>query len=526
MVDAATFIDPVVPVESERAAGAVVKRGMRSVLLWYVGWITHQISQFASAVSRALHIVDTRLNDLERQVEEQRVPGTGVVEFPGQHGPGAWWAETAVAAVAKVPGRILHAACGDGWLVRLVDKAGGDAYGVDPRAHIIDRAELGVLDLRGEELAGAPARRGAGRPGRARAERPGRRHRRRVERAQLLTLVGTCLAPGGTLVLHSASRQAWDAADAPYEADLSAGRPLRPEAWCRLFESERVRGGGSSWSGGCRLSGDRGAGRRRHALIRPPSDERRRRAARGAGGRAPVRPDARTRTMPRARTRSCCATCCAAAGWRSEIFAEAIHDDLAAEAYKHWMYPDHAAPGDVAIYQFSTSSAVAGYLQERSLPLILDFHNFTGPELFAGWEPHTVRRAALAADELARLAPRAALGLADSPFNERGLRRAGCRNTRWCRCWWTTTASAAAPDRASGRRAGRGESGGGRGYPLRRAHRALEGTARAGQGAVGLPPALRTARRAFIWSVAHRASATSRRCEDSSRTLAWPARCA
>ena len=118
------------------------------------------------------------------------------------------------------------------------------------------------------------------------------------------------------------------------------------------------------------------------------------------------------------------------AGWRSEIFAEAIHDDLAAEAYKHWMYPDHAAPGDVAIYQFSTSSAVAGYLQERSLPLILDFHNYTGPELFAGWEHHTVLRAALAADELARLAPRAALGLADSPYNERALRRAGCRHTQ------------------------------------------------------------------------------------------------
>ena len=82
MVDAATFIDPVVPVESERAAGAVVKKGMRSLLLWYVGWLTHQMSQSASAVSRALHIVDDRLQELERQVEGQRVPAAGVVEFP------------------------------------------------------------------------------------------------------------------------------------------------------------------------------------------------------------------------------------------------------------------------------------------------------------------------------------------------------------------------------------------------------------------------------------------------------------
>jgi L-malate glycosyltransferase len=118
-----------------------------------------------------------------------------------------------------------------------------------------------------------------------------------------------------------------------------------------------------------------------------------------------------------------------AAGWRSDIFAEAIHDDLAAEAFKHWMYPEHAAPGDVAIYQFTTSSAVAGFLVEHELPLILDFHNFTGPEYFAGWEPRSVERAARAAGELAQLAPEALLGLAKSPFSEKELRRAGCRHT-------------------------------------------------------------------------------------------------
>jgi len=117
------------------------------------------------------------------------------------------------------------------------------------------------------------------------------------------------------------------------------------------------------------------------------------------------------------------------AGWRSEIFAEAIHDDLATQAYKHWMYPEHAAEGDVAIYQFTTSSAVAGYLAEHGLPLILDFHDFTGPEHFAGWEPESVRRAARAAEELALLAPQALLGLAKSPFSEHELRRAGCRRT-------------------------------------------------------------------------------------------------
>jgi hypothetical protein len=235
MVDAATFIDPVVPVESERAAGAVVKKGMRSLLLWYVGWLTHQMSQSASAVSRALHIVDDRLQELERQVEGQRVPAPGVIEFPGLHQADAWWVAPAVAAVAKAPGRILHSACGDGWLVRRIVAAGGDAYGVDPRSRAVDVADLGTLDLRGEtvgEHLRAVAAAGLGGivlsgtvDGMAGAERD-----------QLLAALGTRLAPGGTLVVHSATRQAWEAADAPPEADLAAGRPLRPEAWCTLLE--------------------------------------------------------------------------------------------------------------------------------------------------------------------------------------------------------------------------------------------------------------------------------------------------
>jgi SAM-dependent methyltransferase len=240
MVDAGTFIDPVVPVDSNRAAGAFVKKGMRSLLLWYVGWVAHQISQFASAVSRTLHIVDGRLKEIERQVEVQRVPAAGIVEFPDIHRNGAWWVAPAVGAVAKAPGRILHAACGDGWLVRQIGQAGGDAYGVDPRPTAVERGLLAGSDLREEPLS---------------------EHLRAVaqsglaaivlsstveglsggEREHLLTLVATRLAPGGTLVIHSVTRQHWEAADAPVEADLAPGRPLRADSWCHLLEQRGYR---------------------------------------------------------------------------------------------------------------------------------------------------------------------------------------------------------------------------------------------------------------------------------------------
>jgi glycosyltransferase involved in cell wall biosynthesis len=118
-----------------------------------------------------------------------------------------------------------------------------------------------------------------------------------------------------------------------------------------------------------------------------------------------------------------------AAGWRSEIFAEATHDELAGESVAVERYPELAAAGDVLVYQFSTSSMVADLLAGRSEPLVIDYHNVTGPEHYDGWDPATARRSADALAQLAVLAPRAVLGLADSEFNQADLVAAGCRRT-------------------------------------------------------------------------------------------------
>jgi SAM-dependent methyltransferase len=236
LVDATAFIDPVVPIESERAAGSAVKKGMRTLLLWYVGWITHQMSQSTAAVSRALRIIEDHLNELESMVEAQRVPETVVVEFPTSVGEGAWWVEPAIAAVVDAPGRVLHAACGDGWLVRKIVDSGVDAYGIDPRAEIVDAAELGALDLREATITNhlrAVAGAGLGGvvlSGTVEGMAAG-------ERNHLLAAVETRLAPGGLLVIHSVVRAAWEAPNAPYSADLAPGRPLRADTWCRLLEA-------------------------------------------------------------------------------------------------------------------------------------------------------------------------------------------------------------------------------------------------------------------------------------------------
>jgi glycosyltransferase involved in cell wall biosynthesis len=70
-------------------------------------------------------------------------------------------------------------------------------------------------------------------------------------------------------------------------------------------------------------------------------------------------------------------------------------------------------------------------------------------------------RAARAADELARLAPMAVLGLADSPYNERALRRAGCKRTQVVPVLVDYHRVAAAPDpRVAGELATAKDAGG------------------------------------------------------------------
>ena len=59
----------------------------------------------------------------------------------------------------------------------------------------------------------------------------------------------------------------------------------------------------------------------------------------------------------------------------------------------------------------------------------MNYHNVTPPEYYAPWDNGLARHQLLAQAQLRELAPRAALGLAVSSFNEAELRQAGFRRT-------------------------------------------------------------------------------------------------
>lgn len=237
MVDAAAYIDPVVPIASDRSGGAFVKKGLRSLSFWYMGWVTQQVNQFATATSRAFHLVEDTLGEVRRQLDAQRPLETPVVEFEGTARVDAWWVPELTERLRAVPGRVLHAAAGNGWLVRHLRAGGLDAYGVDPRPHSgetapdpavreLDLRQEGVLaHLRGAEgsalgavvLSGVVDGMGHG------------------ERERLLEAVTDHLAPEGVLAVHSASPAAWDSDEAPADCDLAPGRPLRASTWPHLL---------------------------------------------------------------------------------------------------------------------------------------------------------------------------------------------------------------------------------------------------------------------------------------------------
>lgn len=244
MVDAAAYVDPVVPVASDRSGGAVIKKSLRSLNFWYIGWVTQQVNQFATATSRALHLVDDALGEIRRQLDGQRPPPVPIVEVPGGQQPGAWWVAPVVERLDGTSGRVLHAAAGDGWLVEHLVEGGIDAYGVDPRpyredsagqARVAAAAGRSELDVREEGLlehlrAVEPAAL-SGLVLSGVVDGMGHGHR-----DQLLALATDVLAPDGVLAVYSVSPTAWTAPGAPPECDLAPGRPLREPTWRHLLE--------------------------------------------------------------------------------------------------------------------------------------------------------------------------------------------------------------------------------------------------------------------------------------------------
>lgn len=119
-----------------------------------------------------------------------------------------------------------------------------------------------------------------------------------------------------------------------------------------------------------------------------------------------------------------------AAGYRSEIYAHEVKPALRRRGrhYRAYRGPRAGEPTWLC-YHSSVGSPVGDFVLARDEPLLLDYHNITPAELFLRWEPAVAGQLSLGRRQLARLAPRARLGLADSRFNATELSALGCERT-------------------------------------------------------------------------------------------------
>ena len=78
-------------------------------------------------------------------------------------------------------------------------------------------------------------------------------------------------------------------------------------------------------------------------------------------------------------------------------------------------------PDRVVLYHASIGSPVFDTLTLVSDPIMVDYHNITPTRLLDSWEPSVAHELSLGRRQLAELAPRCVLGLADSAYNEREL---------------------------------------------------------------------------------------------------------
>jgi glycosyltransferase involved in cell wall biosynthesis len=118
-----------------------------------------------------------------------------------------------------------------------------------------------------------------------------------------------------------------------------------------------------------------------------------------------------------------------ARGFESDIFVATVDPDTRTETRPALEYVDLARSDDVVVYQFATASPMAPWLAGRSQKLVVNYHNITPPELLAPWDNHLALGQLRAQSDLHALAPRAALAVADSAYNETHLHAAGFTRT-------------------------------------------------------------------------------------------------
>lgn len=256
VVDQRAALATQVPVASRRPGGSLFKRIIRAAVGWYVRFFVGQLTGFAIAVARALHVL---ADDLEH-LRDETSPVLAVVpeSLGGQLSRDRWWMPLALAVFSDASAPVLCGDAGDLVTLNALHDAGVGAYAVRDGATPGSAAGSGEVDVRDEGLIDHARTLVAGAIGGALLEGS-------VERLgprsadELLGALESAMGEGATLMVVSFTPQAWNRRCDPLVADLAPGRPLHPETWAYLMEAHgfaepRVHRGGTDLAAQLRVS--------------------------------------------------------------------------------------------------------------------------------------------------------------------------------------------------------------------------------------------------------------------------------
>jgi L-malate glycosyltransferase len=117
------------------------------------------------------------------------------------------------------------------------------------------------------------------------------------------------------------------------------------------------------------------------------------------------------------------------AGYCSDVYALEAKGEFRKRAKPYRSFDGSGGERTWILYHSSVGSPVADFVLDRREPLIVDYHNITPASFLRSWEPSVVGLLDLGRRQLARLAARAELGLADSSFNAMELELLGAART-------------------------------------------------------------------------------------------------
>lgn len=223
------FVDLLAPNESAKPVVPQVKRVIQKSIRWYLRYMADQLTGFGHTVTRLLRLMDDRVKLLENGTVSRDLRA-------GVRYTNVWshWEKPILQAVKGQEGRILHADCGNGDLVR---KLGANAYGITTKEEFVRAAAQSeeALDLRSEHLSPHLAK--------VKTDALGAvvitdlEHLRVGAQTAFTQRIFDALRPGGKLAMVTASPEAFQRRNAT-EVDLASGHPLRDETWQYVLESQ------------------------------------------------------------------------------------------------------------------------------------------------------------------------------------------------------------------------------------------------------------------------------------------------